>query len=58
VVLLDEIDLNLPIAQFLVGQLPVISSTCQFILTTHSQAVNNVMSENETYRLLGGSLCL
>jgi hypothetical protein len=60
VVLIDEIDLNLhpPIAQFVVGQLPVISSSCQFILTTHSEAVNNVMSENETYRLPGGSLCL
>ncbi len=60
VVLIDEIDLNLhpPIAQFMVAQLPAISSTCQFILTTHSEAVNNVMSENETYRLPGGSLCL
>jgi len=45
VVLIDEIDLNLhpPIAQFVVGQLPVISSSCQFILTTHSEAVNNVI---------------
>jgi energy-coupling factor transporter ATP-binding protein EcfA2 len=60
VVLFDELDINLhpPIAQFLVGQLPSISSTCQFILTTHSEAINNVMSENETYRLPGGSLCL
>jgi len=60
VVLIDEIDLNLhpPAAQFLVNQLPKIAPTCQFILTTHSEAVNDVIGEAETYRLPGGSLCL
>jgi predicted ATPase len=60
VVLIDEIDLNLhpPAAQLLVRQLPKLSSTCQFIFTTHSEAVSDVIGEDDTYRLLGGSLCL
>jgi len=60
IVLVDEIDLNLhpPTAQRLVNQLPKIAPTCQFIFTTHSEAVNDVIGEEETYRLPGGSLCL
>ncbi|MBH8576001.1 AAA family ATPase [Nostocaceae cyanobacterium CENA369] len=60
VVLIDEIDLNLhpPAAQMLVNQLPKIAPTSQFIFTTHSEAVNDVIGEDETYRLSGGSLCL
>ncbi len=60
VVLIDEIDLNLhpPIAQLLVSQLSRIGPTCQFIITTHSEAVSNVISQEETYRLPGGSPCL
>jgi len=60
VVLIDEIDLNLhpPIAQLLVSQLSRIGPTCQFIITTHSETVSNVISQDETYRLPGGSLCL
>jgi predicted ATPase len=60
VVLIDEVDLNLhpPAAQFLIRQLLRISSTCQFIFTTHSEAVSDIMSGNETWRLLGGALCL
>lgn len=60
IVLVDEIDLNLhpPAAQLLVNQLPKIAPTCQFIFTTHSEAVNDVIAEEETYRILGGSLCL
>ena len=60
IVLIDEIDLNLhpPAAQLLVNQLPKIAPTCQFIFTTHSEAVNDAIGEAETYRLLGGSLCL
>lgn len=60
IVLVDEIDLNLhpPAAQLLVNQLPKIAPTCQFILTTHSEAVNDVIAEEETVRLPGGSLCL
>ena len=60
VVLIDEIDLNLhpPAAQLLVRQLPKLSQNCQFIFTTHSDAVSDVIGEDDTYRLLGGSLCL
>ena len=60
VVLIDEIDLNLhpPAAQLLVSQLPKIGPTCQFILTTHSDAVSNLVGEDETLRLPGGTLCL
>jgi predicted ATP-binding protein involved in virulence len=60
VVLIDEVDLNLhpPAAQSLLRQLLKISPTCQFILTTHSEAVSDVISGNETLRLPGGSLCL
>lgn len=60
IVLVDEIDLNLhPLAaQLLVNQLPKISPACQFIFTNHSEAVNDVIGKEETYRLLGGSLCL
>ncbi len=60
VVLIDEIDLNLhpPAAQYFVSQLMKIEPTCQFIITTHSDSVSNVVGESETYRLPGGSLCL
>lgn len=60
VVLIDEIDLNLhpPAAQSFVSKLPKISQSCQFIFTTHSRAVSDIMGENETYRLSGGSICL
>lgn len=60
VVLIDEVDLNLhpPAAQFLVSQLMKIEPTCQFIITTHSESVSNVVGESETYRLAGGKLCL
>ncbi|HLO84217.1 MAG TPA: AAA family ATPase [Nostocaceae cyanobacterium] len=60
IVLIDEIDLNLhpSASQFLAAQLMMIEPTCQFIITTHSEAVNNVIGESETYRLPGGVLCL
>jgi hypothetical protein len=60
VVLIDEIDLNLhpPIAQALVSQLPVIGPTCQFLLTTHSNAVSDIIGPYDTYRLEWGVLCL
>lgn len=60
VVLIDEIDLNLhpPVAQLLVSQLPKIGLDCQFIITTHSDAVSNIIGQDDTYRLTGGSLCL
>jgi len=60
VVLIDEIDLNLhpPLAQTLVSQLPQIGPNCQFIYTTHSEAVSSVVSPEQIYRLPGGRLCL
>jgi energy-coupling factor transporter ATP-binding protein EcfA2 len=60
IVLIDEIDLNLhpPAAQFLMKQLPRIAPTCQFIVTTHSEAATAVVSTSETHRLAGGALCL
>ena len=60
VVLIDEIDLNLhpPLAQSLVSQIPKIAPSCQFILTTHSDAVTNIIGSDDIYRLQGGSLCL
>jgi predicted ATPase len=60
VVLIDEIDLNLhpPAAQTLVTQLTKIGPTCQFIFTTHAEAVSNIIGEDETFRLPGGALCL
>jgi len=60
IVLIDEIDLNLhpPAAQLLVSQLPKIGPTCQFIFTSHSEAVSSIIGTEEIYRLPGGSLCL
>ena len=60
IVLIDEIDLNLhpPAAQFLMKQLPRIAPTCQFIVTTHSEATRAIVGSAETYRLAGGALCL
>jgi energy-coupling factor transporter ATP-binding protein EcfA2 len=60
VILIDEIDLNLhpPAAQYLVSQLLRIQGSCQYILTTHSDAVTNVISTSATHRLTGGALCL
>jgi predicted ATP-binding protein involved in virulence len=50
IVLIDEIDLNLhpPAAQFLVRQLPKIGPTGQFIFTTHSEAVSDIVGEDDT----------
>lgn len=60
VVLIDEVDLNLhpPAAQFFVSQLMKLEPTCQFIITTHSESVSNVIGQSQTYRLSGGVLCL
>jgi predicted ATPase len=60
VVLIDEVDLNLhpPAAQALVAQLRPMAQTCQFILTTHSAAVSDIIGEANTRRLSGGALCL
>lgn len=60
VVLIDEIDLNLhpPLAQALLSTLPTMGPKCQFLLTTHSEAVSSLVSPNQIRRLKGGRLCL
>jgi predicted ATPase len=60
IVLIDEVDLNLhpPLAQALLQALPAMGPNCQFLLTTHSQAISSVMSAAQIYRLEGGKLCL
>ena len=60
VVLIDEIDLNLhpPLAQSLLAALPAIGPNCQYLLTTHSEAVSAVVSPEQVQRLEGGRLCL
>jgi len=60
VVLIDEIDLNLhpPLAQALLRALPTLGLDCQFLITTHSESISNLVSPEETYRLAGGRLCL
>jgi hypothetical protein len=59
-VLIDEVDLNLhpPAAQLFAGQLLKIAPDCQYIVTTHSQAVTTVFAADEIVRLQGGRLCL
>ena len=60
VVLIDEIDLNLhpPLAQSLLASLPRLGPECQFIYTTHSRAISELVSRNEIKRLEGGRPCL
>lgn len=60
VVLIDEIDLNLhpPLAQTLLQMLPSLGSGCQYLMTTHSSAVSDLMADLEIRRLPGGRPCL
>ncbi len=60
VVLIDEIDLNLhpPLAQALLASLPRLGPQCQFIFTTHSRAISEIVSPYEVHRLPGGRPCL
>jgi len=60
VVLIDEIDLNLhpPLAQSLLASLPRLGPHSQFIYTTHSKAVSELVSPHEIRRLEGGRPCL
>jgi predicted ATPase len=60
VVLIDEIDLNLhpPLAQALLASLPRLGPQCQFIFTTHSRAISDIVSPHEVHRLKGGRPCL
>jgi predicted ATPase len=60
VVLIDEVDLNLhpPLAQALLAALPTMGPNCQFLLTTHAEAISTVVSPEQIHRLPGGRLCL
>ena len=60
VIMIDEIDLNLhpPEAQWLLSALPALGPGCQFLLTTHSEAISSVVSSYQIHRLPGGRLCL
>jgi predicted ATPase len=60
VVLIDEIDLNLhpPLAQALLAALPCMGQGNQFIFTTHSDTISQLVSPEQIYRLPGGKLCL
>ncbi len=60
VVLIDEVDfdLNPPAAQLLAGQLTKIAPDCQFVVTTHSEAVTALFAQDEIVRLNGGRVCL
>ncbi|HVP48191.1 MAG TPA: AAA family ATPase [Bryobacteraceae bacterium] len=59
IVLIDEIDLNLhpPLAQRFLRLLPQIGRDCQFIYTTHSESVSEIVSPEQVARLEGGALC-
>jgi AAA domain, putative AbiEii toxin, Type IV TA system/AAA domain len=60
VVLIDEIETHLhpPLAQALYNTLPKLGPDCQFLLTTHSEAVASIVPEDEVTRIPGGRLCL
>ena len=60
IVLIDEIDLNLhpPLAQALLASLPRLGINCQFLYTTHSRAISEIVSPHEVHRLEGGRPCL
>jgi hypothetical protein len=60
VVLIDEVDLNLhpPLAQAFLAALSHLCPNCQFLVTTHSEAISSVFSPHQIKRLPGGRLCL
>lgn len=60
VVIIDEIDMHLhpPAAQALVQALYQIGPTCQFIFSTHAEAVAAIISPEEAHRLKRGVVCL
>jgi energy-coupling factor transporter ATP-binding protein EcfA2 len=53
VVLIDELELHLhpPLQQFLLESLPKLGTDNQFIITTHSEEVLNILPENVIHRL-------
>jgi energy-coupling factor transporter ATP-binding protein EcfA2 len=60
VVIIDEVDLNLhpPAAQALLALLPTMGKGCQFLLSTHAEAVSEIFAPSQIMRLPGGKLCL
>ncbi len=60
IVLIDEIELNLhpAVAQGLLANLSRLGPQCQFIFTTHSPVISEVVSPHEIFWLEGGRLCL
>jgi energy-coupling factor transporter ATP-binding protein EcfA2 len=60
IVLIDELELHLhpPEQQALLAALPRIGPDCQFIITTHSPLLADVLPEEEKVRLEGGRRCL
>lgn len=60
VVIIDEVDLNLhaPAAQALLALLPTMGPHCQFLLSTHAEAISEVFAPSQIARLPGGKLCL
>ena len=60
IVLIDELGLHLhpPEQQALLRALPQIGTDCQFVVTTHSQALAEVIPEEHKAHLEGGRRCL
>jgi len=60
VVLIDELELHLhpPKQQALLAALPKIGPDCQFIISTHSPYLEQVIPDEHEVRLQGGSICL
>jgi hypothetical protein len=60
VVLIDEIDLNLhpPLAQTLLGLLPLLGTGNQFLFTTHARTISTLVSPHAIHRLPEGRPCL
>lgn len=60
VALIDELELHLhpPEQQTLLAALPKLGSDCQFIITTHSPFLIDVIPQDQQVRLAGGRLCL
>lgn len=60
IVLIDELELHLhpPEQQLLYNSLRKVGSDCQYIITSHSPYLRDIIPEEQTLRLEGGSLCL
>ena len=60
VALIDELELHLhpPEQQTLLAALPKLGSDCQFLITTHSPFLIDVIPQDQQIRLTGGRSCL